>query len=49
MTIREGLVRRLADLELLSEQEARNLLPDLSISEPWKGNGESLMVRSLSW
>lgn len=47
MTIREGLVRRLADLELLSEQEARDLLPDSSISEPWMGNGESLMVHSL--
>lgn len=47
VTIREGLVRRLADLELLSEQEARDLLPDSSISEPWMGNGESLMVHSL--
>lgn len=50
VTIREGLVRRLADLGLLSEQEVRDLLPDLSISEPWIGNGESLMVSSpLCW
>jgi hypothetical protein len=42
-------VRRLADLGLLSEQEVRDLLPELSISEPWMSNGESLMVRSLSW
>jgi hypothetical protein len=44
VSIREGLVRRLADLGLLSEHEARDLLPDLGISEPWLGNGESLMV-----
>jgi hypothetical protein len=44
VTIREGLLRRLADLGLLSEQEVRDLLPDLSVSEPWMGNGESLMV-----
>jgi len=44
VTIREGLVRRLADLGLLSEQEVRDILPDLSVSEPWMGSGESLMV-----
>lgn len=44
MTIREGLVRRLADLGLLTAQEVGNVLPDLTVSEPWMGNGESLMV-----
>jgi len=44
VSIREGLVRRLADLELLSDQEVRDILPDMSVSEPWMGNGESLMV-----
>jgi hypothetical protein len=44
VSIREGLVRRLADLGLLSAQEVRDLLPDSSISEPWLGSGESLMV-----
>jgi hypothetical protein len=44
VTIREGLVRRLADLGLLSDHEVRDLMPGSSISEPWLGSGESLMA-----
>lgn len=46
MTIREGLVRKLADLGLLTAQEATEILPDSQVSEPWMGTGESLMVSS---
>lgn len=46
VTIREALVRRLADLGLLTAQEVNDVLPDLTVAEPWVGSGESLMVSS---
>lgn len=47
VTIREGLVRRLADLGLLTAQDVREVLPDSNFSEPWMPSGESLMVSRL--
>lgn len=44
VTIREALVRRLADLELLTAQEVNDVLPDLTVAEPWMASGESLVV-----
>lgn len=47
VTIREGMVRRLADLGLLTTQDVREVLPDSNFSEPWMPSGESLMVSRL--
>jgi hypothetical protein len=44
-SIREGLVRRLADLDLLSVEDVEVVLPGLSVGPPWLNNGESLLVR----
>ena len=46
VSLREATVRKLADLGLLTAQEVKDVLPDLTVSEPWMGSGESLMVRS---
>jgi hypothetical protein len=43
-SIREGLVRRLADLDLLSVEDIEVVLPGLSVGPPWLNNGESLLV-----
>jgi hypothetical protein len=47
VSLREGLVRRLADLDLLSANDVQTVLPDLSIAPPWLSSGESLLVRTL--
>lgn len=44
-SIREGLMRRLADLDLLSVEDVEVVLPGVSVGPPWLSNGESLLVR----
>jgi hypothetical protein len=48
VTIRQGLVARLAELELLAGSEVAELLPGYTLPEPWTASEESSLV-SLVW